>query len=551
MNIDALTTTALVDELRRTVLGGRIQHVVLTTPVSVGLEIYHAGRRHHLLISANPRGPRIHLVDAKLSRGVDHDTSLLLLLRKYVRNGIVTAIEQPPLERIVVLSITKYPSGRKEHEDDDVTEERRCEVVVELLGQRANLVLVDDDNIISRTVYTLPPRSTERRDPRTASATEIQDAWGRGDDPAKALAAMYAGVSPLLAREAIARAQADAAEAGSSTTVAAHLRRLYTEPFQPSLAYERDQPVAFAPYLLTQYADARPAPSMSAALQSFYDATEQLTAHAQRRDQLLAQVRDARTRLERQREALARELARAEALDTLRWEGEMIYGYLHTLVPGQTALEVEGRSIKLNPNKTAVENAQTRFREYDKAKGALAGVPERLAATETQLRYIDDMVTLLELADSFEAISTIERELVEQGVTGKRGERPKGPRSAPLRLTSSDGTMILVGRSAGQNEDVTFNLAQPDDLWFHARDVPGAHVVALLDGEIGDATMLEAAGLAAHFSKARNSTSVEVTVCERRNVRKVAGGPPGLVTVRNERSIRVPPLAPEDIEPRL
>ncbi len=144
--------------------------------------------------------------------------------------------------------------------------------------------------------------------------------------------ATYAGVSPLLAREALARAQADAVDPGSSSTIAAHLRALYADPFQPSLAYERERPIAFAPYLLTQFDDARPVPSISAALQIYYEASEQLTAHAQRRDQLLAQVRDVRSRVQRQLEALERELVRAEALDTLRWEGEMIYGYLHALV---------------------------------------------------------------------------------------------------------------------------------------------------------------------------------------------------------------------------
>lgn len=534
--------------------------------MSVGLEIYHAGRRYHLLASANPRSPRLHLVDAKLSRGVEHDTPLLLLLRKYVRNGTLTNIEQPDLERIVVLSITKYPRGRKDEEEDedDVATEQHCELVVEMLGPRANLILVNDDNVIleatrrsttepggraimPRTVYTLPPIPAGRRDPRIATEAGVQDACGQGNDTAKALAGAYAGVSPLLAREALARAEASSEIGATSSAIATQLRALYAAPIEPSLAYDRDRPVAFAPYRLTQYSDVRPIASISQALQIYYEASEQLTSHAQRRDQLLAQVREARTRLDRQRDALERELVRAEALDTLRWEGEMIYGYIHALTPGQTMLEVEGRTIKLNPNKSAVENAQTRFREYDKAKGALAGVPERLKATESQLAYVDDMITLLELADSFEAISTIERELIEQQIVGKRGERPKGPRSAPLRLTSSDGTTILVGRSAGQNEEVTFNLAQPDDLWFHARDVPGAHVVVLIDGPVGDATMLEAAGLAAHFSKARNSTTIEVTVCERRNVRKVAGGPPGLVTVRNEHSIRVPPLDPEEL----
>ena len=568
MNLDALTVAAVVEELRRTVLGGRVQHVLLPTPRSIGLEIFQGGRRHQLLMSANPQSARLHLVQAKPSRGVENDVPLLLLLRKYVRNGVVTAVEQPDLERVVVLSITKYPGGRKDAGEDDLPEERGCELVVELVGPRANIILVDDDNLIleavrrlpgdsggrvimPRTAYTLPPRPPNRLDPRGATDGGVGEAFARPGDPARALAAVYYGVSPQLAREALARAgvAGGPVDRAAMDAVADELRALFAEPFAPSLAYEGEDIVAFAPYLMRQYADVRPVESMSRALELFYESAERITGHAQRRDRLLAQLRDVRVRFERQREALERELERARALEQLRWEGEMIFGYLHTLTPRQTVLEVEGKQIKLDPKKTPVENAQARFREYDKAKGALAGVPERLESTLAQLSYLDETLTLLELADSFETIAAIEREIGEQGLLGTHERRAKGPRGAPMRLRSSEGATILVGRSALQNEEVTFQYATASDLWFHARGVPGAHVVVRVEGPVGDGTLLEAAGLAAYFSKARGSTSAEVSLCERRHVRKVPGGPPGLVTIRNERTIRVPPLAPADIRP--
>ena len=565
MSVDALTITAVVDELRRTVLGGRIQQVLMPSPLSISLEIYRSGR-YHLLASAHPRSARMHLVAHKPTRGVEQDPPLMLLLRKYVRNGVVMAVEQPDLERIVVLSITKYPGGRKQADDDEDDDsggedDRRCELVVELLGQRANIILVDDDNVIldaakripgaattraimPHAVYTQPPRPPDRLDPRTATADGVQLALTRPADPAKALAAVYHGVSPLLAREALVRADATGTGAAREARVAEELRALFADPFVPSLALDGGEATAVAPYRLLQFPDVRAVESISAALEIFYASAERLTAHAQRRDRLAARLSELRGKYERQQAALQRELTRAEALDTLRWEGEMIYGFLHALEPGQTELEVDGVRIRLDPRRTPVENAQARFREYDKAKGALAGVPERLAATEAQLAYFDETILLLELADSFESIATIERELDEQGVFGKHERRPKGPRAAPMRLQSTEGATILVGRSAGQNDEVTVREAQPDDLWFHARGVPGAHVVIRLDRPIGDATLLEAAGLAAYFSRARGSTAVEVTVCARRNVRKVPGGPPGLVTIRNERTIRVPPLSP-------
>ncbi len=574
MNFDALTLSAVADELRRNLVGGRIQRVLLTSPISIGMEVYHAGKRHQLVASADPRNARVHLLSAKPTRGVERETPLTLLLRKYVRNGILTAVDQPALERVLVLSIIKHPAARKddaERDDDDVDAEQRCELIFEVMGQRSNIILVDDDNLIldavkrippegsrrvilPREVYVAPPRPTDRRDPRTVTANGIAVLLdGPEPDLGKAVIGAYAGVSPQQAREAIMRAlgvPSARLEPGLPfEAIAAALRSLWTEPAAPSVAYEADEPIAFAPYLMTQYPDVRPVATISEALETYYASADQITAHAQRREALRQRLADVRERIQRQHEALSRELERAAALDRLRWEGEMIFGYLHSIEPGQTTLQVEDATIKLDPQKTPVENAQARFREYDKAKGALAGVPERLAAVDGQLHYLDETLALLELADSYEAIAAIEREVQEQGLVKPTGGKaqPRGPRSTPLRLQSSDGIPIFVGRSAGQNEEVTFRLARPDDLWLHVREVPGAHVVVQVDGTVPDRTIEQAAGLAVYFSAVRNSTSAEVIVTPRRNVRKIPGGPPGLVSFRNEHTIRAAPIAPSDL----
>lgn len=568
MNFDALTLAAVTDDLQALV-GGRIQQVLLPTPLSIALEIYAGGRRHYLFASADPRSARIHLLDTKPTRGPETPSPLVLLLRKYVRNGMIKGAEQPALERSVVLSILKRPPPRKDERDEDDTDIELCsELVIELLGQRANIILVDDNNLIldavkrvpgderrrslmPREPYIAPPRPPMQRDPRQATARDIAAlATGTERDLVKAIVGAFAGVSPQQAREVIVRALGQPVEAVAQDlpwdTFADALRALWTER-APSVAYEADRPIAFAPYHMQQYPDVRAATSISAALETYYAATQTITAHAQRRDALRSRLEDVRERWQHQHDALSRELAKAESLDRLRWEGEMIFGFLHAIEPGQRELVVEGDTIKLDPDKTPVENAQARFREYDKAKGALAGVPERVAQTDAQLAYLDDTLALLQFADSYESIAAIEREVSEQGLLHVDGNKkvPRGPRAQPLRLLSGDGMVIYVGRSAGQNDDVTFRIAQPNDLWLHARDMPGAHVVIKADRPVPDRTLAEVAGLAAYFSAGRNATTVDVVVTERRNVRKVAGGPPGLVRYRNERAVRVAPLAPD------
>jgi predicted ribosome quality control (RQC) complex YloA/Tae2 family protein len=427
MYFDSLTLAAVADELRTSVLDGRIQRARLPSPLSVALEIYAHGRRQHLLLSAHPQWTRAHLCVAKPSRGVERDTPLLLLLRKYVVGGRIIAIEQPVLERVLILSIAKGPhtrniglsdphpsapvpvatggeerlpspaaagegSGVRAWDDDDSDSEQdeelaeplRCELIVEAMERRGNIVLVGDDNIIlesarhitprmsrrpvqPREPYELPP-AQDKRDPRHATAEGIHallDQAAATPTLARGLVAAYRGLSPLAAREvsfrATGRTDPPLAPDLPWEAIAAAVRDLWSAPWQPCLVFKAGEPAAFAPYTLTHLAPFEAEPATSAALELFYAARERLSSHEQRRDAVRQQLLEARERLDRQRRLLGVELERAQDLDRLRWEGEMIYGFLHALQPGQTALEVEGRTIALDPARTPAENAQERF----------------------------------------------------------------------------------------------------------------------------------------------------------------------------------------------
>jgi predicted ribosome quality control (RQC) complex YloA/Tae2 family protein len=526
----------------------------------------------------------------------------LLLLRKYVNGGRITAIEQPELERVVLLSIAKRLRPRNLDSDeldadletwdeDESGDLVRCELVVEIMDQRSNIVLVGDDNVILNAVrrvtpqmsrrpimprepYELPPPQ-EKRDPRHATAAGIAhlletqpqpsgEVTGKGARAkpatlARAIVASYRGLSPLAAREAVFRATGDGDSMLQADLpweqVATAVRAVVSPPWTPMLAEQNGEPQVFAAYALTSIPGAQAQPSMCAAVDAFYSARERLTDHQQRRDQLRAELLDTRERLDRQRSSLAGELERARDLGRLRWEGEMIFAYIHRVAPRQQELLVEdeeGRpySITLDRSQSAVENAQERFRAYDKAKAAIEGVPERLRATELRIAGLDETLAMLAVADGFEAIETIGAEAAEQGLLNSRkaahkGRKPGRAQSAPLRLESSDGLTIYVGRSAKQNEMVTFKLGTPGDLWLHVHDMPGAHVLIKSTGrDVPERTLHEAAGLAAYYSQARSERAIEIDFAPRSAVRRIRGGPPGLVSYHATGSLRAAPLAP-------
>lgn len=577
MYFDTLTLTAVVEELRATVLDGRIQRVVLVGPLAIGLEVYRQGRRHYLLASADAQMARIHLISQRPTRGVDGETPFLLLLRKYVLGGRIVNIEQPPYERVVVLSITKPTESRKQtfdpdeliaddDNDDDLTADAdhllHCDLIVEPQDRRSNIILVDDNNIIldaikrvsprmssrvvlPRRVYELPP-PPDKRDPLRASAAEIEHLLGKGE-PVKALVNAYRGVSPQVAREVLTRACGSIPQAGLALpayTIAARLREIFAEPPAPHLVRNEQGPVAFAPYypshLAGDGATITVMPGMSAALEAFYTARQQPLGRDQRRADLLNRLRASREHIERQRDQIAAELARTAELDRLRWEGEMIFAFLHQLPPQATELVVEGERIALDPKRSPVEQAQERFRAYEKAKSARAILPERLAEIEQRLAGIDQFIALAAVADDSNQIDQIAAEAEEAGYLRSSATRRPPVRSRPLLIRSSDGLPIYVGRTARQNEEVTFRIARPTDWWLHARNIHGAHVIIRADHP-PEQTIYEAAALAAYYSQARDDTAVEVDLCRRRAVRKIPGGPIGLVSYHPERTLRVRP----------
>ena len=589
MYFDALTLAAVTEELRETILGGRIQRVLLTGPLSIGLEVYAHGRRHQLIASAHPQLARVHLMRTRLSRGVEQPTPLLLLMRKYLLGGRIEAIEQPLFERMLLLSIVKAFDIRNSDEQDvdevpldDVEEPPELSwsspqllhttLVIEPQDRRSNIILVDADNRILDSIKRVTPRMSsrivlprhsyapppplERRDPTRATAAEITDLAETGaTDLGRALVATYRAISPQIAREVIFRAlgreQAKLNELLPAYTIAARLRELFTMPPAPCLVIDQGVPSAYAPYTLTHLAGVQAVAGMSDALEQFYAAREALTEHRQRRDALEQQLDATRTRIRRQHEQIAAELARAAELDQVRWEGEMIFAFMHSLQPGQSSLNIEGQTISLDPHRSPVEQAQERFRRYEKAKSAQAGLPERLAAIEMRLDGLTELSSMLRLSESYDQIEQIAVEAEELGYLNEHPDPKLARRKAhraklsPLQLVSSDGWVVVIGRSARQNEEVTFRIARPDDLWLHARNIPGAHVIIRSGGrEPPAATLAEAAGLAAYFCQAREDAAVEIDICRRALVRKRPGAPPGLVTYQAERTMRAAPRRP-------
>jgi predicted ribosome quality control (RQC) complex YloA/Tae2 family protein len=478
-----------------------------------------------------------------------------LLGRKHLRNARVASLRQPRLERLLELDCEQRDASGQLY---------RVRLIVEAMGRRSNLVLVGDDDSILDAARRSPPARNPRRPilphlryeppppqdrllPEQLSPSVLAEraGGGTGGTLAQFLGQVLAGLSPLAGRELTFRSSGSTetplADADWPSVLAAWSELLGER--QPTLARRAAQPIEFAPYALRHLeatgAELQRFASISEALSVYY-ASERTPV---RGDALSGERRALLEALDRQMHTADRRLASleqqlassAQNQEPLRRAGELILTYQPSL--GSAELGVDGETIALDATLGASDNAQAYFARYRKAREAAQRVPELIAEARNQSAYLAELRTLVQVASDMQAIRALRR---EAGVE-RPGRRQASSKSAPYRRIPLDhGWEALVGTSASGNAYVTFDLAGGDDLWLHARGVPGAHVI--LRGGTGQPppSMVErAAELAAWHSAAREAGQAEVDVAPRRYVKKVPNAPPGLVRYSHEHTLRV------------
>jgi predicted ribosome quality control (RQC) complex YloA/Tae2 family protein len=558
VHVDFLTLACLRDRLDG-LLGARVQRALLVDERSVGLELY-ARHRHQLLVSAHPGSERMLLVPDRLRRGVLAEPPLLALLRKWVRGARLIDVTQPPWERILNLHF------------DGAT--GPCQLVIELIGRYSNVIVVGPDGCVLDAIrrvgpalnryrvvlpgqpYQLPPVPPDRLPPigHASGTWAALLADAEPEEPLeRLLPRRVLAVSPTVAREIAARASGGDPDAPVQACPAAAVAAATAELFspleqgcwRPSVAIDpTGAVVAFAPYELRQFERNRSVRSISVAMWQYFRSRIPSDPYAAARRRVAARIGETRTRIERALDRLQANIADASEIGAMREAGELLLAYQSRVALDAQEVELPDyqgnlRRIALDPSATPVENAQAYFRRYRKSLRASQEIPERITSLEADLAYLEQLATDLAGAESRPEIDAVSEALAEAGWSSSAGrssaQQIEGPRCLEI-----DGFVIYAGRNARQNEEVTFERAGPDDLWLHARGLPGAHVVIRGSGRpVPESVVWTAARLAAHHSAARGEKQVPVDLTKRRFVHRVRGGHPGLVSYRNERTLWV------------
>jgi predicted ribosome quality control (RQC) complex YloA/Tae2 family protein len=596
---DVLTIAAIVDAFNSDLVHGRVQQVAQVDELTVAMEVYAAHQRRWLVLSAHPEHARVLLASRRVDGDAERVTPLLLLLRKYARGGRIVSVSQPRYERIVRFSIAKPFRPNNSDDDADVDGDEDIELVttdlyVELMGRRSNIILTSDDGRILDAIKRVspemsrvrpirpgatyvPPPPQDKHDPLRATPGTLLDAAGDTREPlAKWLVATFLGMSPALAAEAIYRANIEPSSRAAALTgeSAVRLASAITDVFggiqssewQPTLySWETGRADFFAIQMhsLTDEdgVTATAYPSIVDAAEAAWEANQTAVSasvgrHTVRRERLVAEIDEARERVRQRRRSLEEQVARAAEVEVLRSKGEMIYAWIGEIRQGHTLFTTpDGLTIELDPTLSPSQNAQDYFERYRKAQSAEENLPALLDGAAQELAYLDQLRSMAALSETYDEIESVRIEWLAWAETargGARASKPKGARPSkqarrPRAYRTSQGDAIYIGRTGPQNDEVTFTIANPDDLWLHVRNMPGAHVILRSSGNVSDETIERAAALAAWYSDGRNATAVPVDVTERRYVRKIKGAGPGMVTYRNERTLNVRPLSEKEL----
>ncbi|MEW6696032.1 MAG: Rqc2 family fibronectin-binding protein [Bacillota bacterium] len=580
MAFDGLVMAAVARELADKLIGGRVEKIQQPGPSEIILVIHTRERgKQKLLLSADARDARVHLTGGSFVNPLAPPI-FCMVLRKHLEGGRIRCIEQVGLERILKFSIDSR---------DELGRPGEKFLICEIMGKHSNILLVDpDSNTIVDGIHRyshavsrhrevlpnrpyLPPPEQGKQDVRTLSEEqfrlELLDSELEAQ-LANVLLQKIAGVGPQTCREMVVRAglpvdyklehcgDYELTQLWKQVQWVAAM--LEEGSFEPSLLMDRrGQPLEFAAVDLTHLTShQREGGSMSQILDHYYEKITTFRLLEGYRQSLLQTVRKEISRLKKKLTVYQKSLDTAEKADSYRIYGELLTAYLYQIEQGpeakvQNFYDPEGleMTIPMDASLTPSQNAQAYFKKYLKAKNTRDAVMNQLAQAESELAYLEAVETAVLQAAESEDLTEVRTELEEQAYLkpkiqqGRTKAKKEQSRPQPLSFVSSDGYTILVGKNNKQNDYLTLRLAEDRDLWLHTKDIPGSHVIIRCQQkpEVPDQTLLEAASLAAWFSKARQSAKVPVDYTLRQHVRKPKGAKPGMVIYDNQRTLYVTP----------
>ncbi len=581
MALDGAYLYGLKQEIAAAAVGSRVEKVHQPARDEIVLHLRGRSGARKLLISVRPDSPRVHFT-SRAPENPDKPPMLCMLLRKYLTGAILSGVEQVGMDRVLILGFDAT---------NEIGDPVRLSLYIEIMAKHSNAILVNGDGKVIDSVrridaskssyrvilpgvdYVLPPQQ-DKLDLLQCDTDRILQ-HVRGFDTAMLSGALLKGVqgvSPVVCREVAHRAcgedvrVSELSDAGWSAVgeqLASLKSSILKGHFQPCIVLDDSgKPREFSFFPITQYGSAaqvKPYDTLSEVLDDFYYERDVVERTRRREHDLFRLLSTLCERAARKLNARRAELESCKDKEALRIRAELINANLYRLEKGSLFYELENYydenrplRIQADPALTPVQNAQKYYREYRKAFNAEKVLGGLIAESEQEVAYLDSVADELSRAQTRQEIDEIREELSRSGYLKRSSAKQRKTAALPpMEFVTSDGYQILVGRNNLQNDKLSLKTAAKRDLWFHTKEIPGSHVILRCGDSIPpERSILEAAQAAAFFSRASDSTRVEVDYTYVKELKKPVGAKPGKVIYHTNKTVLVDPKRPADPDSR-
>ena len=546
MSFDGFFLHHMVEELRTELLNGRIQKINQPFDQELVLQIRSNRKSHRLLLSAHPVFGRIQLTESTFENPAQPST-FIMVLRKYLQGAVIESIEQIENDRIVEITVSNK---------NEIGDHIQATLIIEIMGKHSNILLVDKSShkilevikhigfsqnsyrtLLPGATYIAPP-STEALNPFMVKDEKLFEILQTQELTAKNLQNLFQGLGRDTATEL---------ERQLLNDKLATFRNFFGQETNPCLTDKSFSCVPFSSKTAENF------DSLSQLLDIYYKDKAERDRVKQQASELIRRVENELQKNRQKLKKQEKELQATENAEEFRQKGELLTTFLHQVPNDQDQVILENYytnqpiTIALDKALTPNQNAQRYFKRYQKLKEAVKYLTDLIEETKATILYLESVETVLNQA-GLDEIAEIREELIQTGFIRRRQREKIQKRQKPEQYLASDGkTIIFVGRNNLQNEELTFKMARKEELWFHAKDIPGSHVVISGNLNPTDEVKTDAAELAAYYSKGRLSNLVQVDMIEVKKLNKPTGGKPGFVTYTGQKTLRVTP-DPEKIQ---
>lgn len=540
MSFDGFFLHHMVEELRSELVNGRIQKINQPFEQELVLQIRSNRQSHRLLLSAHPVFGRIQLTQTTFENPAQPST-FIMVLRKYLQGAMIESIEQVENDRIVEITVSNK---------NEIGDHIQATLIIEIMGKHSNILLVDKSShkilevikhvgfsqnsyrtLLPGSTYIAPP-STESLNPFTIKDEKLFEILQTQELTAKNLQSLFQGLGRDTANELENILVSDKLST---------FRNFFNQKTKPCLTETSFSPVPFANQVGESFT------SLSDLLDTYYKDKAERDRVKQQASELIRRVENELQKNRHKLKKQEKELLATDNAEEFRQKGELLTTFLHQAPNDQDQVILDNYytnqpiTIALDKALTPSQNAQRYFKRYQKLKEAVKYLTDLIEETKATILYLESVETVLNQA-GLEEIAEIREELIQTGFIRRRQREKIQKRKKPEQYLASDGkTIIYVGRNNLQNEELTFKMARKEELWFHAKDIPGSHVVISGNLNPSDEVKTDAAELAAYFSKGRLSNLVQVDMIEVKKLNKPTGGKPGFVTYTGQKTLRVTP----------